>query len=161
MSLLKLLRELKKTEKEAKVLILGLDNAGKTTILKTFAEEEITSIMPTKGFNVKQMNYQGFKLSVWDIGGQREIRDYWQMFFEGTDALIYIVDSSDEMRLKESTEELQQLLVEEKLLNKPVLVFANKQDLQFALDAEHVMASLKLMEIKDRNWNIQACSAVT
>jgi len=100
-------------------------------------------------------------LNVWDIGGQRTIRPYWKNYFENTDGLVYVVDSSDEERLKECTEELQSLLVEDNLKNVPLLVFANKQDLQLALDAEEIMGNLQLMEIKDRTWTIQACSAVT
>lgn len=100
-------------------------------------------------------------MNVWDIGGQRTIRPYWKNYFENTDGLVYVVDSSDEERLKECTEELQSLLVEDNLKNVPLLVFANKQDLQLALDAEEIMGNLQLMEIKDRTWTIQACSAVT
>ena len=73
---------------------------------------------------------------MWDIGGQKAIRPYWKNYYENTDGLVYVVDSSDEVRLKECTDELQQLLIEENLVNVPLLVFANKQDLQFALDAE-------------------------
>jgi len=98
---------------------------------------------------------------VWDIGGQKAIRPYWKNYFENTDGLVYVVDSSDEVRLKECTEELQSLLAEDNLKNVPLLVFANKQDLQFALDAEEILNTLSLMEIKDRTWTIQACSAVT
>ena len=68
-------------------------------------------------------------MNVWDIGGQRTIRPYWKNYFENTDGLVYVVDSSDEERLKECTEELQSLLVEDNLKNVPLLVFANKQDL--------------------------------
>ena len=75
--------------------------------------------------------------------------------------MIYVVDSSDEERLKECTDELKSLISEEQLAKVPVLVYANKQDLQFALEAEEVMNNLSLMEIKDRTWNIQACSAMT
>lgn len=98
---------------------------------------------------------------MWDIGGQKAIRPYWKNYFENTDGLVYVVDSSDEVRLKECTEELQSLLAEDNLKNVPLLVFANKQDLQFALDAEEILNTLSLMEIKDRTWTIQACSAVT
>ena len=100
-------------------------------------------------------------MNVWDIGGQKAIRPYWKNYYENTDGLVYVVDSSDEVRLKECVEELQSLLVEENLKSVPMLVFANKQDLQFALDAEEIMSNLQLMEIKDRTWTIQACSAVT
>lgn len=77
-------------------------------------------------------------MNVWDIGGQKAIRPYWKNYFENTDGLVYVVDSSDEVRLKECSDELQSLLVEENLKNVPMLVFANKQDLQFALEAEEV-----------------------
>jgi GTPase SAR1 family protein len=63
---------------------------------------------------------------VWDIGGQKAIRPYWKNYFENTDGLVYVVDSSDEVRLKECSEELQNLILEETLKNVPVLVFANK-----------------------------------
>lgn len=75
---------------------------------------------------------------MWDIGGQKAIRPYWKNYYENTDGLVFVVDSSDENRLTECTEELQSLLQEENLKNVPLLVFANKQDLQFALDAEEV-----------------------
>lgn len=78
---------------------------------------------------------------MWDIGGQKAIRPYWKNYFENTDGLVYVVDSSDEVRLKECSEELNNLIQEETLKNVPVLVFANKQDLQFALDAEEVSLS--------------------
>ncbi len=89
----------------------------------------------------------GFKLNVWDIGGQREIRPYWKNYYENTDGLVYVVDSADDMRLKECAEELVALLQEADLQKVPLLVFANKQDLQFALDADSVMENLKLMDI--------------
>ena len=75
--------------------------------------------------------------------------------------MVYVVDSADDMRLGECSEELQSLMKEELLANVPLLVFANKQDLQTALDADEIMETLKLTEISDRNYNIQACSAVT
>jgi len=77
-------------------------------------------------------------LNVWDIGGQREIRPYWKNYYENTDALIFVVDSSDDMRLEEGETELSDLLKEESLAGVPLLVFANKQDLEFAVDASEV-----------------------
>ena len=69
-----MLRSLKRDEREARILVLGLDNAGKTTILKALSEEDITQIMPTQGFNIKSLVKEGFKLNVWDIGGQKTLR---------------------------------------------------------------------------------------
>ena len=98
---------------------------------------------------------------MWDIGGQREIRPYWRNYYEQTDALIYVVDSADENRVMEVKENLTELLGEELLRGVPLLVFANKQDLDLALDAPEIMNTLELNNINDRTWNIQACSAVS
>eukprot|EP01036_Dinobryon_divergens_P038715 gene38715-50868_t len=135
MGLLTLLRKLKKTDHEARLLVLGLDNSGKTTILKKLSDEDVTHIMPTQGFNIKSLMHEGFKLNVWDIGGQKSIRPYWRNYFEQTDALIYVIDSADRRRIEETGVELQQLLDEDKLSAVPVLIFANKQDLLNALSA--------------------------
>merc|ERR1712070_858108 len=104
--------------------------------------------MPTQGFNVKSLLHEGFKLNVWDIGGQKSIRPYWKNYFENTDALIYVVDSSDEKRLDEDA-----------LTGVPVLVFANKQDLMSAVPAEEITDKMNLMAVKDRSWQIQPASA--
>lgn len=67
---------------------MGLDNAGKTTLLKQLASEDIKHITPTQGFNIKSVESDGLKLNVWDIGGQRKIRPYWKNYFENTDVLV-------------------------------------------------------------------------
>mmetsp|Transcript_76966 Transcript_76966/g.146488 ORF Transcript_76966/g.146488 Transcript_76966/m.146488 type:complete len:188 (-) Transcript_76966:213-776(-) len=159
MGLLSVLRKMKKTEKESRILLLGLDNAGKTTILKKLSEEDISHVMPTQGFNVKSLVHEGFKLNVWDIGGQKTIRPYWSNYFESCDVLGYVIDSSDKRRLDESATELKELLAEDKLGGVPLLVFANKQDLLNATSAPEISDMLKLGEISDRTWTIQACSA--
>jgi len=139
--------------------MLGLDNAGKTTILKKLSEEDISHIMPTQGFNIKSLVHEGFKLNVWDIGGQKTIRPYWSNYFESSDSLVYVIDSSDKRRLEESGNELKELLAEDKLGGIPLLVFANKQDLLQARPADEISEELGLDKIKDRDWTIQACSA--
>ena len=152
---------MKKTEKEARLLVLGLDNAGKTTILKALSEEEIKNITPTQGFNVKSLLHEGFKLNVWDIGGQKTIRQYWKNYYDSVDGLVYVIDSADRKRIQESGEELQSLLAEDSLTGIPVLIFANKQDLVHSLSADEIIVTLNLNMIKDRKWSIVACSAKT
>lgn len=160
MGLLSILRKLTATpERELRLLLLGLDNAGKTTILKILASEDITSITPTAGFNIKSVISEGFKLNVWDIGGQRKIRPYWKNYFENTDILIYVVDSADKKRLEETGIELYELLSDDKLQNVPLLVYANKQDLPESLAASDLAQALGLPSIKDRAWQIQSCIA--
>merc|ERR1712087_611591 len=131
-------KKMKSAEQEARILMGGLDNAGKTTILKKMSEEDISHIMPTQGFNIKSLVQDGFKLNVWDIGGQKSIRPYWSNYFEASDALVYVIDSSDTRRLEESGAELRELLADDKLQNIPLLVFANKQDLLQATPADEI-----------------------
>ncbi|KNE58465.1 small GTP-binding protein domain [Allomyces macrogynus ATCC 38327] len=161
MGLLTILKKLREKEKEMRVLMLGLDNAGKTTILKRITGEPIASIEPTLGFNIKTLDHNGFTLNVWDIGGQKSIRSYWRNYFEQTDALVWVVDSADRRRLEDCRAELHALLLEERLAGASLLVFANKQDLPGALSCEEIQQVLQLDEIKTHHWSIVPCSAVT
>ena len=161
MGLLTLLRNLKKDDSELRLLMLGLDNSGKTTALKKLAGEDITTITPTQGFNIKSVQQQGFKLNVWDIGGQKAIRQYWNNYFESTDCLLYVIDSADKARLIETGDELSDLLDQEGLAGVPVLVLANKQDLFHAQPPNEIAEAMNLFSIRDRPWQIQPCSAKT
>lgn len=77
-----------------RILLLGLDNAGKTTLMKMMASEsDIQQVKPTLGFNVKAVHTAGFKLNVWDIGGQKKIRPYWKHYFDDTDVLVRVAMS--------------------------------------------------------------------
>lgn len=146
---------------ELRIVLLGLDNAGKTTLLKQLASEDVNTITPTQGFNIKSITCQGMKLNVWDIGGQRKIRSFWKKYLENTDLLIYVIDSADKKRFEETGVELSELIEEENLKGVPVLIYANKQDLATASPASDIAEGLNLHTYRDRQWQIQACSAVT
>jgi len=161
MGLLTILKKLKQKEKEMRILILGLDNAGKTTILKKFNGEDISEIAPTLGFNIKTLEHRGYQLNCWDVGGQKSLRSYWRNYFESTDGLIWVVDSADKRRLEDCKKELQALLQEERLLGATLLVFANKQDLPGALNVQQIREVLDLDSILTHHWKIIDCSAVT
>ena len=106
------------------------------------------------------MVQNNLKLNVWDIGGQQSIRPYWRNYYEKTDAVIYVIDSSDDKRLDETGTELSGLLTESKLKGVPLLVFTNKQDLLNAKEGKVIIADLKLRTIiKDRKWATVECSA--
>ena len=163
MGLISFLRNLKSSSEEARILILGLDNAGKTTILRAIAGDNIHHVMPTQGFNIKSIEFkdkQSFKLNVWDIGGQKSIRPYWKNYIDKTDLLIYVIDSADRGRVEETGVELNYLLAEEALISVPLLIFANKQDLLNALPPDEIAEALNLHLLRDRQWQIQGCSAL-
>lgn len=151
---------MRRSANESRILLLGLDNAGKTTILRNLCNEDPTSTTPTRGFNVKSITSEGFKFNLWDIGGQKAIRQYWDNYYENTDAIVWVVDASDIARLEETGTELTQLLSDEKLKGVPVLIFANKQDLATAETPDKIAVDLELHNIRDRQWQIQGCSAI-
>ena len=163
MGLLTILKKVKQKEQEVRLLILGLDNAGKTTVMKKISGEDIHEISPTVGFNIKSLEYKGFVLNIWDVGGQKTIRTYWRNYFEQTDGIIWVVDSVDRFRLQECRQQLRDILSQEKLAGASLLIFANKQDLGGALKFEEIAACLGLEDedVGGRHWSIFGCSAVT
>ena len=140
---------------------MSLDNVVKSTILKAISGETVKNLPPTKGFNVKIIQKENVKFTFWDIGGQKSIRDVWENYYENNDALIYVIDSSDSYRLEESGEELKNLLEQNELSGIPLLIYANKQDLNLSLSPEEIMEQLNLTDIVNRKWTIVACSALT
>src|SRR5438067_308269 len=116
-------------KKDMRILMLGLDAAGKTTILYKLKLGEVVSSVPTIGFNVETVEYKNIKFTVWDVGGQDKIRLLWRHYYQNTQGLIFVVDSSDKERVELAKEELHKMLNEEELRDAVVLVFANKQDL--------------------------------
>lgn len=146
--------------KEVRILILGLDNAGKTTILYRLQVDEVVQTIPTIGFNVETVQYKNIKFQVWDLGGQTSIRPYWRCYYPNTNAIIYVVDSADPDRIGDSKEELRLMLDEEELKEVTLLVLANKQDLPGAMSAAEVSEALGLTEIRSRQWAIFQTSAL-
>ncbi|GAA6063327.1 hypothetical protein JCM10212_003913 [Sporobolomyces blumeae] len=112
---------------EMRILMLGLDSAGKTTILYRLQIGEVVTTIPTIGFNVETVQYKNIKFQVWDLGGQTSIRPYWRCYYADTKAVVYVVDSSDRERLPINKAELLAMLNEEELQDAKLLVFANKQ----------------------------------
>ncbi|XP_004365083.1 ADP-ribosylation factor-like protein [Capsaspora owczarzaki ATCC 30864] len=148
------------SDKEVRILILGLDGAGKTTILYRLQVGEVVTTIPTIGFNVETVTYKNLKFQVWDLGGQTSIRPYWRCYYANTDAVIYVVDSSDRDRMSMSKSELVSMLEEDELKDAMLLVFANKQDMPGALPPAQVSEALGLSALKNRTYSIFKTSAV-
>merc|ERR1712176_378603 len=145
--------------KEMRILILGLDGAGKTTILYRLQVGEVVTTIPTIGFNVETLQYKNIKFQVWDLGGQTSIRPYWRCYYPNTDAIIFVVDSADRERLAVARQELQAMLDEEELKDAILLVLANKQDQKGALGAKEISEALGLPDVRNRQWSIQETCA--
>ncbi|XP_023802875.1 ADP-ribosylation factor 3 isoform X1 [Cyanistes caeruleus] len=176
-------------KKEMRILMVGLDAAGKTTILYKLKLGEIVTTIPTIGFNVETVEYKNISFTVWDVGGQDKIRPLWRHYFQNTQGrclrghcggtwgagwpqralqcpllspgLIFVVDSNDRERVNEAREELMRMLAEDELRDAVLLVFANKQDLPNAMNAAEITDKLGLHSLRHRNWYIQATCATS
>lgn len=161
MGLMTILKKVKSQEREIRILMLGLDNAGKSTVVKKLKGEDVQSISPTLGFDINTLEFGDYKLNIWDVGGQQTIRAYWRNYFEQTDGIVWVIDSSDTMRMNDCRIELEQLLMEERLAGSTLLVLANKQDIKGALSANHIVDQLSLNDVigRKRHWRVFPCCA--
>ena len=149
-------------EKEAKVVMVGLDAAGKTTILYKLHLGEVIASTPTIGFNVERVKYKRLNFTAWDIGGQDILRKLWYHYYDGTDAIIFVVDSNDSERIEDAKEELNRILQEDRLKDSKILIYANKQDLPKAMSVSSIAEALELKSLpRSRKWFIQSCCAHT
>ena len=149
-------------QKETRLLMCGLDAAGKTTILYTAKLGEVVTTIPTIGFNVETLAYKNLQLVAWDVGGRDKIRALWRHYYQDTSGLIFVVDSNDRERIDEAKEQLHQMANEDLLREVPILVFANKQDLPNALSAKELEEKLDMAKFDkiERKWHIQSTAAV-
>nr|CAD1822007.1 unnamed protein product [Ananas comosus var. bracteatus] len=148
-------------KKEMRILMVGLDAAGKTTILYKLKLGEIVTTIPTIGFNVETVEYKNISFTVWDVGGQDKIRPLWRHYFQNTQGLIFVVDSNDRDRIVEARDELHRMLNEDELRDAVLLVFANKQDLPNAMNAAEITDKLGLHSLRQRHWYIQSTCATS
>jgi len=146
---------------DMRILMVGLDAAGKTTILYRLKLGEVLTTVPTVGFNVETVQYRNCSLTVWDIGGQDKIRKLWRYYYQGTQGLIYVVDSSDRDRVEDAREELFKMIGEEEMRDAALLVYANKQDLPNAMAAAELSEKLGLSSLRSRPWFIQSACATS
>uniref|UniRef100_A0A6I8P8A6 ARF GTPase 5 n=1 Tax=Ornithorhynchus anatinus TaxID=9258 RepID=A0A6I8P8A6_ORNAN len=137
-------------KKQMRILMVGLDAAGKTTILYKLKLGEIVTTIPTIGFNVETVEYKNICFTVWDVGGQDKIRPLWRHYFQNTQGLIFVVDSNDRERAQESADELQKMLQEDELRDAVLLVFANKQDMPNAMPVSELTDKLGLQSLRSR-----------
>jgi small GTP-binding protein len=149
------------SKEEMRILMLGLDAAGKTTVLYKLKLGEVVTTIPTVGFNVESVEYKNISFTVWDVGGQDKIRRLWRYYFLGTQGLVFVVDSSDRDRVEDAREELMKVLGEVEMRDAALLVLANKQDLPNAMPAAELTEKLGLQGFRARRWYIQSTCATS
>lgn len=126
----RIVKKIKKDQRQLKILVLGLDNAGKTTILHKVFEKPIDSVEPTFGYKMHRIPYKSFDLLVLDVGGQSLFREYWSNYYEKVDGVVFVFDSSDGRSFVEYVGGIRSVLV-----GTPILIFANKCDLNPTFEA--------------------------
>jgi len=149
---------------DLRILMLGLDSAGKTTILYKLRLGEVHTTIPTIGMNVETVEYSGKSLisfTTWDIGGRSPMRPLWRHFYKDCNAVIFVVDSNDRDRIEDAEYELSYILGAEELRDATLLVFANKQDLPRAMTVVEMTEKLKLHQLRNRQWYILGSCATS
>lgn len=130
MGLLSIIKKQKIKDKEIRVLMLGLDNSGKTTITKKLLNQDVSKVSPTLGFQINTINHHEFNLNIWDIGGQTSLRTFWGNYFDQTNVVIWVIDSLSLERLNESYRELKEkVILQDRLTGVYLVVLINKMDL--------------------------------
>ncbi len=146
-------------EKEVRAVMLGLDAAGKTTMLFKLSQDRIVCTLPTVGFNVESIQCEGFKLVTWDVCGA--MPKHWVHFYSDTSVIIFVVSSEDADRFEQVKEQLHIVCRDKQLKDAILLVFANKQDLPNARPISEITDALRLSELENRVWTIQPCCATS
>lgn len=149
---------------ESRILMVGLDAAGKTTILYKLRIGEIVQTIPTIGLNVETVRHASrtriTSFTVFDMGGRCSMRPLWRYYYRETDAVVWVIDSNDRERLEDAREQLEDKITSEGLLlDCPLLILANKQDLPNSLSVPEVVVGLRLSSLRSRRWHIQGCCA--
>lgn len=148
-------------QRSSRILLLGLDAAGKTSVLYKLKLGESIRTIPTIGFNVERVQYKNIEFTCWDIGGQKKIRGLWRHYYHDVDAIIFVIDSNDPDRIEEAQHELAMLMNQDLLKDAALLVLANKQDLPQSMAPSEIMGKLGLNSCRNREWHVQATVAVS
>lgn len=149
------------------VVMLGLDSAGKSTVLYRLKFDQYVSTVPTVGFNCEKVKgtsgkAKGVSFNIWDVGGQDKVRPLWKSYTRNTDGIVFVVDSVDAERMEEAKVELLRCARCPENLGVPILIVANKQDLPGARDSDEVAKLMNLNELTSAGhlWHIQPCCAI-
>ena len=146
-------------KQEARIVMVGLDAAGKTTVLYKLKLNDVVTTIPTIGFNVEKVEYKNLKMTIWDVGGQDRLRPLWRHYYENCNGVIFVVDSTDKTRMHKARDEVQKMMTESDLHDAKLLVYANKQDMPNAMPSSEMIDALELRNLK-QEWFVQPTCAI-
>mmetsp|Transcript_20746 Transcript_20746/g.21400 ORF Transcript_20746/g.21400 Transcript_20746/m.21400 type:complete len:183 (+) Transcript_20746:63-611(+) len=125
-----------------RVLFIGLDAAGKTTILYKLTSNCPEQIIPTIAFSIETIQYNNIHITAWDVGGRSNLRPLWRHYYPNTNGVVFVIDSNDRDRMEDVIDQFKRFTLEEELLGVPILVFANKADLPKSMTIEEITQQL-------------------
>uniref|UniRef100_A0A7S2RSV3 Uncharacterized protein n=1 Tax=Rhizochromulina marina TaxID=1034831 RepID=A0A7S2RSV3_9STRA len=146
--------------KKLEVVLIGLENSGKTTLLNVLAHGAPMETVPTIGLNVKLVKQGGIQMHCWDLGGQEQYRTEWGRYTRGCDVILFVVDAHAMDKLPSAKKELHRLLEDQQLATTPILVLANKIDLDPHVSEAELIRELNLDYIVDNPWVVIPISAL-
>lgn len=148
------------SRRKSQVLVVGLDAAGKTSLLYKLKPKKVEMTIPTIGFNVEHAELcpggggcELISIDAWDVGGRDKLRPLWRHFYAEKNAVIFVIDSNDRERFPEVKDEIRKIYMEDQLSDLPMLIFANKQDLPHAARASELVEALELQTLRQK-WQI-------
>ena len=153
-----------KSKRDVSLLVAGIDNAGKTTVVHAITGQPFDTVAPTLGFSSEQITVGDFKITFLDLGGGERIRDIWKNYLEEVFGVVYVLDSSDTRKIEENKTVLENLLASSHVQQKPVLLLANKQDVEGAMDEVEICDALDLENLVNENkcpCRVEMCAAIT
>jgi len=164
-----LLHSLGLYKKSGKILFLGLDNAGKTTLLRRLKDDRMVQHDPTVHAHAEELTLGNVKFRAYDLGGHETVRKTWKTYFPTVDGIIYMVDAADRDRFEESKKELDLLMETPELAKVPIVILGNKIDKKdaasedeirelFGLSSKGTWGSDKVNEINGRPIEVFMCS---
>ncbi|KAI3386963.1 hypothetical protein SNEBB_010450 [Seison nebaliae] len=152
-------------KKTARIIFLGLDNSGKSTILQHLKPADMRNerIVPTLGFSTESFTTKLFSFTAFDMSGQSVYRSLWEKYYADVSGIVFVIDSTDGLRLSVAQDELNKMLTHANIAEKniPILFYGNKMDLPGANSPQYITEQMKLYEINDKPWRICASNALS